>query len=165
MLVGEYVCVLIICLGDAVASIYLRHPPLSIHSGSINLCSSASLVTRPGFSFKVPRSLSTIIVSPPVTRLLGHYSIRRVSALKFLILGSMQETYFLIVSKFGFVCTLSFARYRMCRIILSTEIPFSMWTYQRLQLIYITRFLKLQHFTNSIVILAVVCCWWLMPYW
>ena len=72
MLVGEYVCVLIICLGDAVASIYLRHPPLSIHSESINLCSSTSLVTRPGFSFKVPRSLSTIIVYPLFTRLPGH---------------------------------------------------------------------------------------------
>ena len=126
MLVGEYVCVLIICLGDAVASIYLRHPPLSIYSGSINLCSSASLVTRPGFSFKVPRSLSTIIVYPPVHEATRPLFDSEGFSIKNSYLGSMQETYFLIVSKFGFVCTLSFARYRMCRIILSTEIPFSM---------------------------------------
>ena len=96
MLVGEYVCVLIICLGDAVASIYLRHPPLSIHSGSINLCSSASLVTRPGFSFKVPRSLSTIIVYPPVHEATRPLFDSEGFSIKNSYLGSMQETYFLL---------------------------------------------------------------------
>ena len=160
MLVGEYVCVLIICLGDAVASIYLRHPPLSIYSGSINLCSSASLVTRPGFSFKVPRSLSTIIVSPPVTRLLGHYSIRRVSALKTLILAQyiFSNCFEIWICMYFVFCTLPHVS--------DHSIYWNPLLYVNIseQLIYITRFLKLQHFTNSIVILAVVCGWWLMPY-